>query len=367
MRLKQLSFIIFAVSAVLILVFSNCSQKADEITWYRDSIGKATGDNKMILIDFYGDNCNPCKQLDRETFSDPQVIAYVNQHFHCYKINAWIEKNTELRKQYNLISVPTLVFQNSEGIIIDYLKNFIPPGDFLHELKRIVDGRETYPDLRKKLDKDPENPELIYKMANKMANMGRWKEEFELWETHTRFTSPGTANHDYGRLRMAGHKMWLENDTTEIINLLDSLPDHDFVFKGRSWVWEHLRRKKESSAEADYYRKSMQWFLENHKNYPGLDVSRILSAYAWRMGGLGLYLEDALKKNSYALDILPEDYDPHQKARIIDTQAELLWILGRKEEALEAIDRSLELWPDRQYFHEQKQKFLTQEYQKKSH
>lgn len=357
---------IFVLSVVLVLFFNTCSKKPNEITWSRDSISNAPRDNKLIMIDFYGDNCNPCQQLDRETFSDPQVIAYVRHHFHCYKRNAWIEANKELQKRYNIISVPTLVFQNSSGEIIDYLKNFIPPHDFLHELKRIVKGLDTYPDLQKKLEKNPRNPELIYKMANKMANMGRWKEEFELWEMHTRIASPGSLNYDYGRLKMAGQKMWLENDTTEIINLLDSLPNHDFIFQGRSWVWEHLRRKKESVAEADYYRKSMQWYLENHTDYPGLDVSRTLSAYAWRMGRLGLYLEDALKKNTYALDILPEDYDQHLKARIIDTQAELLWILGRKDEALEAIDRSLQLWPERKYFHEQKQKFLTKKYQKNS-
>jgi thiol:disulfide interchange protein DsbD len=366
MKRKQPAFIIFIASLLSLLFFNTCTKQPDKITWSSDSISRAPKDNKLIMIDFYGDNCNPCKQLDLETFSDPRIITFVRRHFYCYKKNAWIEANKELRKKYNIISVPTLVFQTGSGEIIDYLKNFIPPDEFLDELKRIVGGRETYPDLQSKLEKNPENPELIFKVANKMANMGRWKEEFELWERHTRITPPGTANHDYGRLKMAGHKMWLENDTTEIIHLLDSLPNHDFVFRGRSWIWEHLRRKKESAAEADYYHKSMEWFLKNYTDYPGLDVSKTLSAYAWRMGRLGLYLEDALKKNTYALDILPEDYDQHQRARIIDTQAELLWILGRKEEALEAIERSLKLWPERKYFHEQKQKFLTKKFQKKN-
>jgi thioredoxin-related protein len=45
-------------------------------------------DPKPIFIDVYTNWCGPCKMLDRNTFSDPQVAAYINRHFHAVKFNA---------------------------------------------------------------------------------------------------------------------------------------------------------------------------------------------------------------------------------------------------------------------------------------
>lgn len=42
---------------------------------------------KKIFIDVYADWCGPCKWMSRETFTDPDVIAYANQHFYAVKFD----------------------------------------------------------------------------------------------------------------------------------------------------------------------------------------------------------------------------------------------------------------------------------------
>lgn len=43
---------------------------------------------RKILIDVYTDWCGWCKQMDKRTFTDPAVAAYVNQKYYAVKLNA---------------------------------------------------------------------------------------------------------------------------------------------------------------------------------------------------------------------------------------------------------------------------------------
>jgi len=47
----------------------------------------AKGDKK-VMIDMYTSWCGWCKVMDKKTFTDPDVIAYLNDNFHVVKFNA---------------------------------------------------------------------------------------------------------------------------------------------------------------------------------------------------------------------------------------------------------------------------------------
>lgn len=48
----------------------------------------------MILVDVYTDWCGWCKKMDKETFTDPAVIAHINKNFYAVKMNAEDSKRT---------------------------------------------------------------------------------------------------------------------------------------------------------------------------------------------------------------------------------------------------------------------------------
>ena len=47
-----------------------------------------TKKHKKIIIDVYTSWCTWCRKMDAETFSDPTITAYMNEHFYAVKLNA---------------------------------------------------------------------------------------------------------------------------------------------------------------------------------------------------------------------------------------------------------------------------------------
>ncbi len=48
----------------------------------------ASKGDKKVMIDMYTSWCGWCKVMDKKTFTDPEVIAYLNDNYHVIKFNA---------------------------------------------------------------------------------------------------------------------------------------------------------------------------------------------------------------------------------------------------------------------------------------
>lgn len=70
---------------------------------YVEGYNKAKAENKILLVDAYTDWCGWCKVMDRETYTNAEVIAALNQDFICVKFNPEVEKTHSFGK-YNLKS-----------------------------------------------------------------------------------------------------------------------------------------------------------------------------------------------------------------------------------------------------------------------
>ncbi len=45
-------------------------------------------EKRPVLVDLYTDWCYWCKVMDKKTYADPKVAAYINEHFYAVKIDA---------------------------------------------------------------------------------------------------------------------------------------------------------------------------------------------------------------------------------------------------------------------------------------
>jgi len=109
--------------------FSDTEQKEakKELVWvkYDDGIRQAAKENKPVFVDFYTNWCGWCKKMDRETFSDAEVMKYLGDNFILVKVNAESNLNLvldfgniterDLSKSFGVRGYPTYWFLNSEG------------------------------------------------------------------------------------------------------------------------------------------------------------------------------------------------------------------------------------------------------------
>ncbi|MCP2045111.1 thioredoxin fold domain-containing protein [Pontibacter sp. HSC-36F09] len=66
------------------------SQKGAKINWIsmEEAAEKIKKQPRKVVIDVYTDWCGWCKKMDKSTFTDPAVVAYINRNYYAVKLDA---------------------------------------------------------------------------------------------------------------------------------------------------------------------------------------------------------------------------------------------------------------------------------------
>ncbi|MFC7356633.1 thioredoxin family protein [Jejudonia soesokkakensis] len=111
---------------LLFFVALTASMTAQKINWMsmEDALSAQKKEPKKIFMDAYTTWCGPCKLLDKNTFSNKNVIKYINDHFYAVKFNA--EGTEEITYQdftyTNPNYVPDKKGRNSQHLFAHALK-----------------------------------------------------------------------------------------------------------------------------------------------------------------------------------------------------------------------------------------------------
>jgi thioredoxin-related protein len=150
------------VFTILMISFAGCknSAKEGELTWLTIEEASELGsksNKKKFLVDVYTDWCGWCKVMDKKTFTDPELIKYLNENFHVVKFNAEQKEPVTFKgKTYtwepmgrngintlglellqNRMSYPSLVYLNENLEPITVSPGYKEPAQLMSELQSL--------------------------------------------------------------------------------------------------------------------------------------------------------------------------------------------------------------------------------------
>jgi thioredoxin-related protein len=84
------------IISIIVLFLIHGLGHGQEIQWmsFAEALEAQKKAPKKIIMDVYTDWCGPCKLMDKNTFGNPQIAAYVNSHYYAVKFDA--EGNEEI-------------------------------------------------------------------------------------------------------------------------------------------------------------------------------------------------------------------------------------------------------------------------------
>jgi thioredoxin-related protein len=144
---KRWNLATIALAIVLILftgaVNASGTQTGDTgIQWLSYAEGRQRGEaeNKKVFLVFNADWCRYCLQMEKETFQNPTVIAYVNRNFVPISVNS--DREQDIAAKYSVRGLPSTWFISENGDRIGNRPGYIAADEMLNILKYI--GSDSY-------------------------------------------------------------------------------------------------------------------------------------------------------------------------------------------------------------------------------
>lgn len=126
-------------------------------TTVETAIKLAKADQKKIIIDVYTDWCKWCKVMDKNTFSDPSVAHFLNEHFHLAKFNAEQQEDIQFKgKKYAYVKSQRRGYHELAVELLNGQLSYPSLVVFDHELNKlqVIRGYKNADELLKILRQD---------------------------------------------------------------------------------------------------------------------------------------------------------------------------------------------------------------------
>lgn len=119
-------------------------------------LAKAKQENKYIFIDCYTTWCIPCKRLAKEIFPQPLVGDFFNQQFISVqvqmdssagdnqRIKDWYIEAKMINQQYGIRAYPTMLILDADGLLLDQVVGFMEAPELIAKARSIISPENNY-------------------------------------------------------------------------------------------------------------------------------------------------------------------------------------------------------------------------------
>ena len=101
-------------------------------------LAKARKENKLVFVDVYTTWCGPCKLMDRNTFSNKEVAAFLRDKVVSFKIDAEKGEGIGFARKYRVMGYPCFLVLDGDGKLVARQMGYMVPRAFLKWVRSVV-------------------------------------------------------------------------------------------------------------------------------------------------------------------------------------------------------------------------------------
>ena len=143
-----------------------------EGTW-EEALEVAKVQEKLIFVDAYAVWCGPCKRMSKAVFPDKMVGEFYNRNFISMKIDMERGMGLEFRKKYPVSAFPTLFYIDHNGKVIQKIKGAQNVEGFIRLGKKALSSVDYSQNYEAEYEKGNRDPELVYNYVKALNRSGK--------------------------------------------------------------------------------------------------------------------------------------------------------------------------------------------------
>ena len=370
--MKKASLLLAAAAFLAFPAFAQNRAIKFETGTLAQALEKAKKENKPVMMDAYTTWCGPCKMMDKQVFTNDTVADFYNAHFIPFKLDMEKGEGPEVGKRYEVMAYPNFLFIAPDGSILHRTTGAKPAQAFINDGKNALNPEKRYAAYQKKYEAGNRDPEFLaqFVMLKAIASLDNSKEFKDYLATQN--------NKDLLQRRNWNMIQYSTQYSEQpgFARFIKSYPDFaktypkDSVDQFVLRVFENDIYRAKSKNDAETLAKKKAELIKLNiqgadrviltsdaelllkkgdlKNYGATVIKLVDSYHLNNPGALNNYAW-AFYENISDKKMLARAADWSEKAvamypdyATIDTQAAVLYKLGRKKEAQAAAEKAIE-------------------------
>jgi hypothetical protein len=332
-----------------------------KMVWFdrglKDAIAKASAEQKLVMLYFH-DQRSGSEKMNRESFAHEKIAAALHDMV-CFKVD--YDRQRTIADTYRVKEPPAIVWLNSDGSPRERVNDYEPMAVLLANISRVKADLGTINDSRRKIAANGNDLDARYDVYTRLKDLGDEKGASEqkaaIQKLDPEGKSRGARHFRYDSITSAIEQFWAQTHTldmskvAELRAFVEVESDPDILWDG--WMrlantHQYLETQAAASGqlEAAAQHRSMRRQCVSFA-YRGLKPD-LDGLHEW-----GYFYADLFWDQRAELSPADKEFYLKLTERLAKTfdidglshdhHARALFVAGKKKEALDEVQRAIEL------------------------